>query len=94
MNKKEKTFVMIIILLLLLSIFAYLFNENKILKKRVANLEKSDTALSEKIPKNTGEIANLQSQEENVSSETKKLAESVFDCSSTDGLSKNQYLLF
>ena len=87
MNKKEKIFVIIIILVLLLIIFTYLFNENKILKKKIENLEKNDTALSERIQENTDEISNIQIQKENISNESRKLADSVFDCSPTDGLS-------
>ena len=68
-------------------LFTYLFNEVKILKKKIENLEKNDTALSERIQENTGKISNIQSQRENVSDESRQLAESVFDCSPTDGLS-------
>lgn len=86
MNRKGKIFVIIIMLALLLIIFAYLFNENKILKKKIENLEKNDIALSERIQENIDKISNLQTQKENASSESKKLAESVFDNSPTEGL--------
>lgn len=87
MNKKGKIFVIVMIFVLLFILFTYLFNEVKILKKKIENLEKNDTALSERIQENTGKISNIQSQRENVSDESRQLAESVFDCSPTDGLS-------
>ena len=86
-NKKGKIFVIVMIFVLLFILFTYLFNEVKILKKKIENLEKNDTALSERIQENTGKISNIQSQRENVSDESRQLAESVFDCSPTDGLS-------
>ena len=49
MNKKGKIFVIIIIFVLLFIIFTYLFNEVKILKNKIENLEKTDNALSERI---------------------------------------------
>ena len=42
MNKKGKIFVIIIIFVLLFIIFTYLFNEVKILKNKIENLEKND----------------------------------------------------
>ena len=53
MNKKGKIFVIIIIFVLLFIIFTYLFNEVKILKNKIENLEKTDNALSERIQENT-----------------------------------------
>lgn len=87
MNKKGKIFVIIIIFVLLFIIFTYLFNEVKILKNKIENLEKTDNALSERIQENTDKISNIQTQKENISSESRQLADSVFDCSPTDGLS-------
>lgn len=42
MNKKGKIFVIIIIFVLFFIIFTYLFNEVKILKNKIENLEKND----------------------------------------------------
>lgn len=42
MSKKGKIFVIIIIFVLLFIIFTYLFNEVKILKNKIENLEKND----------------------------------------------------
>ena len=57
------------------------------MKNKIENLEKTDNALSERIQENTDKISNIQTQKENISSESRQLADSVFDCSPTDGLS-------
>ena len=87
MNKKIKLVAIIIIFVLFIIIFAYLFNTNRILEKRIEYLEKRDTILSDRITENANNISNLQTQKENVNDESEKLAESVFDNSPTDGLS-------
>ncbi|MGN1297821.1 MAG: nitroreductase family protein [Clostridia bacterium] len=87
MKKKTKMLVIIIIFVLFMITFAYLFHVNKILEKRIEYLEKRDVILSDRITENAANISNLQTQKENVNNESEKLAESVFDCSPTDGLS-------
>lgn len=58
--------------------FAYLFNVNRILEKRIEYLEKRDTILSDRITENAANISNLQTQKQNVNNESEKLAESSF----------------
>lgn len=86
MKEKRKIFVIITSLILVFIILIYLYNENIILRKKINDLEKNHAILSERIQKNTDEIVNLQSQEEKISSESKSLAENVFNNSPIEGL--------